>query len=71
MYISEAEELGSEPRIVARRGSLCLLWKPPGRDHVCSPCGDLFVKNMFEQVLQRLSLLRHHGISMMAHLQTA
>ena len=31
--------------------------------------GDLFVNNMFKQVLKRLSLLRHHGTPMMAHLQ--
>ena len=44
---------------VAWRGSVsaCLAW------------GDLLVKNMFKQVLERLSLLRHRGTPVTAHLQ--
>ena len=43
-----------------------------GRDrfqHAYVAWGDLFVKHMFKQVLTSLSLLRHHGTPVMAHLQ--
>ena len=48
----------------------CAIVSVPWRGSVsaCLAWGDLVVKNMFEQVLKRLSLLRHHG-TMMAHLR--
>ena len=41
----------------------------PGSVAACLAWGDLFVSKMFQQVLRRLSLLRHHGTPMMARLQ--
>ena len=52
-------------------GWKCAIVGVPWRGSVsaCLAWGDLFVKHMFEKVLKRLSLLRHHGTPMMAHLQ--
>ena len=52
-------------------GWKCALVGVPWRGSVsaCLAWGDLFVNNVFMKVLKRLSLLRHHGAPMMAHLQ--
>ena len=60
-----------QPALELSGGWECAIVGVPWRGSVsaCLAWGDLFVKHMFEQVLKRLSLLRHHGTPMMAHLQ--
>ena len=50
---------------------MCALAGVPWRGSVsaCLAWGDVFVENMFIQVMKRLSLLRHHGTPMLAHIQ--
>ena len=59
------------PRLYVSGGWKCAIVGVPWRGAIsaCWTWGDLFVNNMFIKELKRLSLLRHHGTPIMAHLQ--
>ena len=47
---------------------VCVPW--PGSVSACLAWGDVLVKHMLKQLLKRLSLLRHHGTPLTAHLRS-